>query len=74
MHDQTRLWPFLKKHLLYAPSCWKKRHNREMQLSKAINMGTLPSRFHTILLLSYVASNIAYTVVLDYSTLSRIPP
>lgn len=55
----------LRKHLLYAP-LGKKRHNREMQLSSAINMGTLPSRFHATLLILYVLSNIAYCAALDY--------
>ncbi|KAI9847423.1 MAG: hypothetical protein M1838_000918 [Thelocarpon superellum] len=65
MRDHTTIWPRLKEHLLYAP-LWKKRHNREMQLSSAINMGTLPSRLHTILLLLYIFSNVAYTLILDY--------
>ncbi|KAH0547848.1 hypothetical protein FGG08_000106 [Glutinoglossum americanum] len=64
--NRTSLWPNLKSYLLYAPLC-KKRHNREMRLSSAINMGTLPSRFHTTILLLYVISNIAYCCVLDYS-------
>ncbi|KAI9816641.1 MAG: hypothetical protein M1832_005026 [Thelocarpon impressellum] len=70
MKDRTALWPALKKHLLYAP-LWKKRHNREMRLSSAINMGTLPSRLHALLLLLYVASNVAYTLSLDYRGQSK---
>ncbi|KAI9860895.1 MAG: hypothetical protein M1813_005573 [Trichoglossum hirsutum] len=64
--NHTSLWPNLKSYLLYAP-LWRKRHNREMRLSSAINMGTLPSRFHTTILLLYVSSNIAYCCVLDYN-------
>lgn len=64
-YDHTWLWPVFKKEALYAPF-WKKRHNREIQLSKAINVGTLPSRFHAIILFLYVASNIAYCCILDY--------
>src|ERR1700712_2612095 len=52
-------WWKLKKYLLYAP-LWKKRHNREFQLSSAVNMGTLPSRFHTLLLTIYLLSNLTY--------------
>ncbi|KAI9766980.1 MAG: hypothetical protein M1840_005938 [Geoglossum simile] len=64
--NHAPLWPNLKIHFLYAP-LWRKRHNREMRLSTAINMGTLPSRFHTTILLIYVFSNIAYSCILDYS-------
>lgn len=63
--DRTTLWPRIKKEVLYAP-LHQKRHNREVQLSKAINMGTLPSRLHMILLLLYLISNIVYCCLLDY--------
>lgn len=59
--------PWLKKHVLYAPM-FRVRHNREFQLSTAINMGTLPTRFQTLFLVGYVATNIAFcTHSLDYS-------
>ena len=64
--DRTSLWPSLKKQVFYAP-LWKKRHNTEIQLSRAINVGTLPSRLHSVLLLLYLSSNIAYCLVIDYS-------
>ena len=63
--NRSSLWPNVKRHLLYAP-LGKKRHNREMQLSSAINIGTLPSRFHATLLVLYVVCNIAYCAALDY--------
>lgn len=63
--NNTQWWK-IKKHILYAPF-WNKRHNREIRLSSAINMGTIPSRFHTILLSAYLLSNIAYCAALDYS-------
>jgi hypothetical protein len=59
-------WPNLKKHFLYAP-LGKKRHNREMQLSSALNVGTLPSRLQTILVALYFLSQLVYCVYLDYS-------
>ncbi|KAK4145369.1 ferric reductase like transmembrane component-domain-containing protein [Dichotomopilus funicola] len=62
---QWNKMPWLKKQLLYAP-LWRKRHNREIRLSGAANMGTLPSRFHALLLLGYLASNIAYMFVLHW--------
>lgn len=65
-YDKTILWPWFKKYVLYAP-LWKKRHNREFRFSEAVNMGTLPSRFHTVLLLLYLISNLSYTLILDYS-------
>jgi predicted ferric reductase len=63
--DYTSFWPHLKKYLLYAP-LGRKRHNREIKLSEATNVGTLPSRFHAILLLLYVLSNFIYCILLDY--------
>lgn len=63
--DMTTFWPRLKKHLIYAP-LHRKRHNREIQLSKAVNAGTLPSRLHTTLLLLYLTSNVVYCCLLDY--------
>ncbi|OOF92021.1 hypothetical protein ASPCADRAFT_153320 [Aspergillus carbonarius ITEM 5010] len=53
--NQRLAW--VKKHLLYAPLL-RNRHNREWQLSRAINMGTLPSRFHTLLLTTIVVMNV----------------
>ncbi|GAB7359835.1 hypothetical protein MBLNU230_g7365t1 [Neophaeotheca triangularis] len=67
MHNHNTFWPWIKKNLLYAP-LGKVRHNREVQLSKAISVGTLPSRFHTLLLTIYLGANIAYCVALDYGT------
>ncbi|KAI9849879.1 MAG: hypothetical protein M1837_000093 [Sclerophora amabilis] len=64
--DRWRWHAKMKKHLLYA-ALWKKRHNREFQLSSAINFGTLPSRYHSLLLFLYLASNFAYCAILDYS-------
>jgi predicted ferric reductase len=62
----SQWWPRTKRYLLYAP-LWKKRHNREFKLSSALNMGTLPSRFHTLLLVLYLASNLIWMCLLDYS-------
>ncbi|GAB7354979.1 hypothetical protein MBLNU459_g5591t2 [Dothideomycetes sp. NU459] len=64
-HNHTSTWPKIKKHLLYAP-LFRSRHNREIQLSAAVSVGTLPSRFHTLLLTVYVLSNIAYCLVLHW--------
>lgn len=49
----------LKKHMIYAP-IFHKRHNREFQLSSAMNMGVLPTRFQLFALTAYVATNIAF--------------
>ncbi|PYH42917.1 ferric reductase family protein [Aspergillus saccharolyticus JOP 1030-1] len=53
---------WVKRHLLYAP-LWRNRHNREMRLSRAINMGTLPSRFHALLLAFLVTMNVVLCTV-----------
>ncbi|KAL4806550.1 ferric reductase like transmembrane component-domain-containing protein [Aspergillus unguis] len=64
--EESQLWANIKKHVLYAP-LGRKRHNREIQISSAVNVGTLPSRFQTILIILYVASQIAYCALLDYN-------
>lgn len=64
-YDRTNFWPWLKKSVLYAP-LGRKRHNREIKLSEAVNVGTLPSRFHAFLLFLLLSSNIAYICILDY--------
>jgi hypothetical protein len=56
-----------KKHLLYAP-IFRKRHNREFQLSAAVNVGSLPTRLQLLFLLAYLGTNVAYCVVgIDWS-------
>jgi hypothetical protein len=52
----------LKKNLIYAP-VFSKRHNREFQLSAAMNVGTLPTRLQLLFLLSYFGTNVAFCVV-----------
>lgn len=71
--EQQRYWAInrgswwkAKKSILYAP-LGSKRHNREIQLSSAMNMGIIPSRFHSILIAAYLVSNIAYCAHLNYS-------
>jgi hypothetical protein len=56
------IFSWIKKNILYAPLI-NKRHNREFQLSSAINVGTLPSRFQFLFLLAYFATNVAFAVV-----------
>ena len=65
MYDHTHFWPRMKKHLIYAP-IGSVRHNREIQLSKALTMGTLPSRYHSIVVVLYTASNLAYSLAIDW--------
>ena len=64
--DKTKFWPRFKKSVLYAP-LGNKRHNREIKFSEAVNVGTLPSRFHAFLLFLLLSSNIAYCCILNYS-------
>lgn len=51
-----------KGNILYAP-IFRKRHNREFQLSTAVNIGTLPTRLQLLFLLSYLGINVAFCVV-----------
>ena len=54
-------WISFKLLLLYAP-LFKARHKRELRLSSALNMGTLPTRFQTILLTAIMAANVTLCV------------
>lgn len=58
----SRAFAAIKKNILYAP-VFRKRHNREIQLSAAINVGTLPTRFQLVFLAGYFGTNIAFCVV-----------
>ncbi|KAI1505490.1 ferric reductase like transmembrane component [Biscogniauxia marginata] len=53
---------WIKKNLLYSP-IFGKRHNREFQISSAVNVGTLPTRFQLLFLIAYFATNVAFCVV-----------
>lgn len=68
--SQPTWMPWLKQHVMYAP-LWNKRHNREIRLSSAINVGTLPSRLHAVLLGLYGASNVAYMLALGWGNADR---
>lgn len=54
-------WINFKRHLLYAP-LFKARHSRELRLSAAVNMGTLPTRFQSVLLTAILATNVTLCV------------
>jgi hypothetical protein len=53
------LWAKFKKHLLDAPLL-RTRHHREFKVSNAINVGTLPSRLQTLMLVGYFATNVGF--------------
>ncbi|CAK7266910.1 hypothetical protein SEPCBS119000_002275 [Sporothrix epigloea] len=66
---QTAQWshmPWIKQQLTYAP-IGRKRHNREIQVSSFLKIGTLPTRLQAVLLSAYIASNLVYMFFLDYS-------
>ncbi|KAL9021499.1 MAG: hypothetical protein Q9185_001292 [Variospora sp. 1 TL-2023] len=65
----TVIWPWLKKNLVYA-ALRKKRHNRNLQVGR-LNMGTIPSRFHTLLLTLYILSNVAYCCLLNFKSCNK---
>lgn len=57
-----------KKSCLDAP-LWRTRHHREFKLSSAINVGTLPSRLQSFLLVGYFATNVGFCFwKIDYSS------
>jgi hypothetical protein len=58
---------WFKRNVVYSPIL-RKRHNREFQVSSALNVGTLPTRLQLVFLLGYLATNVAFCVVtVDYS-------
>ncbi|KAI1101012.1 ferric reductase like transmembrane component-domain-containing protein [Jackrogersella minutella] len=64
--SQWSWMPTLKRNLIYAP-LWTKRHNRELKLSSAVSMGTLPSRLHSVVLGIYLISNATYMFYEDWT-------
>ncbi|KAI5289800.1 hypothetical protein KEM52_000657, partial [Ascosphaera acerosa] len=64
--ETSRTWAWLKRHVLYAP-LWGKRHNRELVLSQAVNVGVVPSRVHTALIGTYLLLQVAYCSMLSYA-------
>lgn len=58
--DYRMAW--LKRNIVDAP-LFRSRHNREFQLSRAINMGTLPSRFQAICLAGLISMNVVLCVL-----------
>ncbi|ORY18543.1 ferric reductase [Clohesyomyces aquaticus] len=58
-NNRYRWWGNFKRHVAYSP-IWRNRHNRELQLSSAMGMGTLPSRLHFVIILIYATSNVIY--------------
>jgi hypothetical protein len=67
---------WVKTHILYAPVL-RKRHNREIQLSSAINVGTLPTRFQLSFLTAYFITNVVFCVIEipfadSYETVTRV--
>lgn len=64
-YNRSSWYPWLKKHLLYAP-LWNKRHNQEIQLSSVLTMGTLPGRSHFLILIIWSLYNIIWILILPY--------
>ncbi|KAF2873926.1 ferric reductase like transmembrane component-domain-containing protein [Massariosphaeria phaeospora] len=63
--NHTSWWPWLNRYVLAAP-LWKKKHNTPFQISSAIDNGTLPGRWHTIMLIVYCALNVAWCCILPW--------
>ncbi|KAF1993734.1 hypothetical protein P154DRAFT_57719 [Amniculicola lignicola CBS 123094] len=65
-YPRTRWWPWMQRNIFTAP-LWNKRHNRGFQISSAIDNGTLPGRWHAIILLVYISTNVAYCLALPWN-------
>jgi predicted ferric reductase len=68
--NKSYTWAWINRYVLAAP-LWKKRHNQAFQISSAIDNGTLPGRWHTIVLVIYGGLNIAWCLALPYSDLDH---
>lgn len=65
--EGSERYSWFKRNVQYSPIL-SKRHNREFQLSSALNVGTLPTRLQLVFLLGYFATNVAFCVMtIDYS-------
>ncbi|CAK7568206.1 MAG: hypothetical protein SEPTF4163_006191 [Sporothrix epigloea] len=53
---------WMKRNLFYAPVI-RKRHNREMRISTAVNVGTLPTRLQLLFIAGYFATNVVFCLV-----------
>ena len=51
------------KRFVFDAPIFHKRHNREFMLSRAINMGTLPTRLQAFFMVGYFAVNVAFCVI-----------
>ncbi|KAF2122254.1 ferric reductase [Lophiotrema nucula] len=56
-------WAWLKRHIIYSP-LWSTRHNREFRISRAISVGTLPTRMQLIIIMIYTAANVAFCLAI----------
>jgi predicted ferric reductase len=68
--DRYSCWGYIKRHFVYAP-IWKGRHNREIRLSSAFILGTLPTRPQLLIIAVYVLSNIAYCIAIPEQPLPQ---
>ncbi|KAJ4288518.1 hypothetical protein N0V90_011755 [Kalmusia sp. IMI 367209] len=64
--NRTSWWPWLNRHILMAP-LHKQKHNATFQISSAIDNGTLPGRWHFIMLVIYGGLNLAWCLALPWS-------
>lgn len=64
----SRAKAFLNRCLIYAP-LFERRHNREFRICRGrINMGTIPTRLETLLIMTYIILNALFCVaVIDWS-------
>jgi len=60
--EPSSKYSWFKRNIAYAPIL-RKRHNREIQMSSAVNIGTLPTRLQLLFLVGYAVANIAFCVI-----------
>lgn len=59
-------WPWIKREVIYAP-IGSKLHNQEIKLSRAVSVGTLPTRAQAVILTVYFLANLVFCAWLNYS-------
>jgi len=63
----NRFAGLIKKHLITAP-LFSKRHSKTIVISKRFDLGTVPTRFETLIIATYFGINVLLcTVYIDYT-------
>lgn len=68
-NHKTDFWWKFKKYVLYAP-LGKMRHNTNIKFGN-MEIGCMPTKFHTLLVFAFFMSNVAFCCALDFSAVNK---